>query len=327
MSADGAIELPATTVPATAQLIPLGFPQSADTDIFFDALCGFIIDLGRDLDLSLLDGVTVTWDLAEGFRSIDRGFDAPPITFTDTAQLRCVAKVIPVLREGAQKIHIVYNAPFVVSIADPDSPHYLEAKQILAHECGHLTESLWHLNAFPERGLGRGYPDTVAALLVGSAEVMWSEYATCRLTAQYGDVEALKLRYAQSLTDVAAVVAKDAEPAFQAFRLNRNVDDLLRAAGGVICEPLRMFGYLHGHLDGIDDKTPITDLCPTLPSEYIALWDAAGTELRRIWDSRGNWKGYFTTLEGLRGLAETAMNNAGIHFTPMPDGRTYVYLL
>lgn len=325
MSLSAEQELPAT-VPDGAPLILQGFSESEDTERFSDALNDFLMVLSRRLDLSLLDGVTVTWDLAAGFRSIDRGPEAPEISFTDNEQLRCVAKVVPVLRSGVPRIHIVYNAPFVISVADPDSPYHSEARQILAHECGHVAEKKWYLDAFPERGLDKGYRDTVAALLVGTAEVMWSEYAACRLTARYGDADSLKHRYAQSLLDVATVVLHKATPAINAFRLHRNVDQLLSEAGAAVCEPLRMFGYLHGHLDGTNDATPIAELCPALPQAYVDLWETAGSALRRIWDSRNAWKGYDATFDNLRCVAEAAMNATGVYFQPFPDGRTYVYV-
>ncbi len=274
--------LSAATIPDGVSLTLQNFSESEDTERFSDALNDFLVNVSRQLDLSLLDGVTVTWDLAAGFRSIEREPDAPEISFTDNEQLRCVAKVIPVIRNGAPKIHVVYNAPFVVSLADPESPYYLEACQILAHECGHVAEKKWYLDAFPERGLDKGYRDIVDALLVGTAEVMWSEYAACRLTARYGDADQLKRRYAKSLQDVADVALPNATPAIKAFRLDRNVDQLLHRAGAHICEPLRMVGYLYGHLDGTTDSTPIVDLCPNLPQSYSSLLEAARRALQKI---------------------------------------------
>jgi hypothetical protein len=314
------------SIPDGTHLVLLDFSESEDTARFSDALNEFLVELSRQLDLSLLDGVTVTWDLAAGFRSIERGMDAPDISFTDNEQFRCVAKVVPVTRNDTPKIHVVYNAPFVVSLADPDSPHHLEARQILAHECGHVAEKRLYLDAFPERGLDRGYRDTVDALLLGTAEVMWSEYAACRLTAHYGDPNQLKRRYAQSLCDVSNVAFQKANPAIDDFRLDRNVDRLLHRAGAHICEPLRMLGYLHGHLDGTADSMPIAELCPNLPPAYSSLWDAARKGLRQVWDTRKAWANYDTTFRDLRNVAEAAMNAADIHFQPMQDGRTYVYV-
>lgn len=315
-----------STLPDGASTYLLDFVKSEDTLNFLVALNELLLELAQDWDLSLLDGVTVTWDFAKGLKSIDREPDAAEITFTDNTDLKCVAKVVPVQRAGLWKVHVVYNAPFVLPLCEPSYEDHAEARQIVAHECAHVAERKWWLDAFPERRLNQGYEDSVGALLLGTADIMWSEYAACRLTAPYTDADALTTRYAHTLGSVSQRLQSRISPAFEVAKQKKIAEVLLRDVGALICEPLRLMAYLHGHLDGANQRLPIDQLCPGLPDEYVRLWDALRAALRRVWATRGAWKTYPETFDELRGIAEAAMNARGIFFGPAEDGSTAVYV-
>lgn len=314
----------AHTIPTDAQISLIGFEESLATTRFIIAMRDLLLEISGVMDLSLLDGVTVAWDLAEGLQAIDREPDSPQISFTNTEHLKCVAKVVPVTKDGDPRIHVVYTAPFVVGIATPEDKHFQQAQGIVVHELGHVAEHKWYLDAFPERRLDQGYSDSVAALLLGTAEVMWSEYAACRLSAPYASPDELVTRYANSLSTTAEVAPVATAAAVSDFRLHRDVDLLLIEAGGAVCEPLRHIGYLLGHLHGLGRNLRALEACPELPSGYTKLWDRSATELQRLWDNRGAWSEHGAAFHPLRSIAEWAMGEFGIQFHPLADGRTYV---
>jgi hypothetical protein len=316
----------APTLPSQLPVSLIAWDSESNARDFGEMLLGLLGELSCSLDLERLAGVTATYDFEQGFALIERGFDATPITYTATEELRCVAKCIPVLREGRPMQHVVYHAPFIEDLAaDADTDAFLDALHILAHECGHVVELKWRDEAFPGTTLRERYDSHVDALLLGTADIAWSEYAACRLTAQWSRQTMLRDRYAETLATHVGLAWPQARAAILEFRRHGDIARVLTEAGQPLCEPLRLAGYLFGHLDGMGDDSAVTTLCPGLEgASILPLLERCRTHLRAMWDTRGQWTTTEATFAPLRQVAQDAMASGGIFFDPMPEGGYYV---
>jgi hypothetical protein len=310
------------SLPANLQLSLMGFESEEKARELGDAFSATLIEISRYLDLERMAGATVTWNFEEAFAAIDRGFEgASPITYTQTNELTCVAKCIPVLRNGVPHHHVVWHAAYLAALMDPEHEHHMYAIHVIAHECGHVVDLKWRDQAFPDVFLRPTYQTHVAALLDGTAAIVWEEYAACRLSAILSDKEDLRATYVTAITSVASVAKPQANTAILAYRRHADISQVLTEAGGPLSEPLRAAGYLLGHLDGIDDTTPLAELCPGLVgTPYLELLEKLRVELRHVWSSRAEWTTIPEVFAGLRQIAEDAVAAGGINFKETDEG-------
>lgn len=310
-----------TTLPAGMNLSLTGFDSEEQARAFGNAFYGTLLELSRYLDLERMAGATVTWDLDAAFAAIDRGFDARPISYSKSTELRCIAKCIPVLRNGVPHHHVVWHAHYVMAIMNPDHEHHLFALHVMAHECGHVVDLKWRDEAFPGAALKQGYPSHVMALLDGTALAAWEEYAACRMTADFSDTDDLRATYAKSLTDVVNVAHKNANSAILAYRNHGNLDQVLSEAGAPLCEPLRIAGYLLGHLDGLAEEADLAALCPEIAdTPYLDFIRRLQIELRAIWSARDSWTTVDQVFAGVREVANAAVASGGLHIEETTEG-------
>lgn len=88
-----------------------------------------------------------------------------------------------------------------------------------------------------------------------------------------------------------------------------------------LCEPLRAAGYLLGHLDGIDDNSPLPELCPDLAgTPYLDLLEKLRVELRNVWSTRAEWTTIPEVFAGLRQIGVDAVAAGGIYFNETDEG-------
>lgn len=104
--------------------------------------------------------------------------------------------------------------------------------------------------------------------------------------------------------------------------INRGVSE----AGEHICEPLRMFAYLLGTLDGheasIEEAAPVA-VKAIAGSTYGALFDRQQSALRDLWMRRGSWTS-FADFDPLRQIVCDALSDGGVVITVRPGGEIHV---
>lgn len=286
--------LPPTTLPANTQLALMNFAENADfIKRFSDEISFTIIECGRFLDLERLAGVTVGYDFDAALASVDLGFESTRARqYTNNDEVICVAKAMNVLRDGRVMSHVVYNARFVEAILDPSDGHHMEALHIVAHELGHVAELKWRDEAMPGIILRHRYDNWVRGMLIEAATVVWEEYAACRLTALVSDKEALKRTYADTFDAAASKSLARAHEKIKTYRTHGQLDQLLVEAGEPLAMPLKLAGYLLGHLDGIEDQEGLHLLCPSYAkSHLVSVIPQVHQVLRRLWDTRASWAG------------------------------------
>jgi len=318
-------EIPPSTVPKQVKLSLLNFPDDQEfIQVFIKDMTDAIIDCGRFLDLERLDGVTVGYDFGAALESVDLGYESTVATqYTNNGDVVAVAKAMNVLRDGKVMSHVVYNGNIIAPLVDSSHEYHLDALHIISHEFGHVAELKWRDEAMPGLMLKRPEGDWVESMLLQTALTAWEEYAACRMTGMVGDSDALKQRYSQEFDKSAGHSLQRAQQQVKEFRVHGDVDRLLVEAGEPIAMPFKMAGYIMGHLDAIEDSTPIEELCPLYAKTHLtAIIPKLFAVLRTIWDERDMGKGV-AIFAPLSALLEEAYLAAGIELIPQSDGQGY----
>ncbi|RYD84114.1 MAG: hypothetical protein EOP84_06425 [Verrucomicrobiaceae bacterium] len=286
--------LPPTTLPASTQLSLMNFADNADfIKRFSDEMSFALIDCGRFLDLERLAGITVGYDFDAALAAVDLGFESTrALEYTNNGDVVCVAKALNVLRDGRVMSHVVYNANFIEAMLDPTDANHMQALHIVAHELGHVAELKWRDEAMPDFILRHRYDNWVSGMLVEAAMVIWEEYAACRQTALIGNKEELKQTYAETFDKSASNSLSRTYEKIKAYRTHAQLDQLLVEAGEPLAMPLKLAGYLLGHLDGIEDESDLLILCPSYSKTHLAvIIPQIHQALRSLWETRTTWQG------------------------------------
>jgi len=261
-------------------------------------------EVGQYIDISTLDGVTIAIDYDEALRELDRGVEGlPPETRTNDEVLAGVGKSVVVMR---------------------DENDFRTAIAIIAHECAHVEENAYREDHFPGVHFRRPSGQFIRDHQQHFAEAWWGEYAVCRMSAGFAVQEEARFRenLALRLTDCRLKV----RDAIRSYRLHADVVRVFNEVGSIILEPLRIASYLIGHLDGLNEKDTLSDIVPEVPTEDSALITAIeqlAEQLRRLWDTRGDWESY-DTLVDLGALGFNLLKQFGVHAAPQSDGQAYI---
>ena len=286
---DGIEALPSSTVPEDVALTLLDFvPEHPETQRFSAAMSEAILECGRVMDLERLDGVTVAFDFDAALSSIDLGYESPYAKgYTKTEEFLCVGKALTVKRCGKLMSHVVFHAPTAGLLIHPEHESHLLAVNIIAHEFAHVTGLKWNDEAMPDLPLTPQQTDWFTASLFDAALVVWDEYLACRLAAGFGDAIGQRTLYAKNYEgDASLAVFRTREP-IKAYRVHADLEKMMAQIRVPMIRPLKLAGYLLGHLDGMEDKQSVDALCPRhMETPFQSMLPALRTELRNLWDTR-----------------------------------------
>lgn len=132
-----------------------GYNKEEDARKVGDNVGEIIRALSKFIDLSYLDGVTISYFYENALLSLDRGIETDTKLQPSSGEVVGVAMTPMVLRNGTVKSHIVLNAAFIEGILDNDlrGDAFQQALAIIAHECGHVSNCGALDRSFPGRAL------------------------------------------------------------------------------------------------------------------------------------------------------------------------------
>lgn len=318
-------ELPLATIPLGLCVSVRGFSDDASARQFGELLGDVVSLISRRIDLERLDGITVAFDYDEALASLDRGFNATrPLTKSHSDKILGVAMTPVVVRDGVVKAHMVFHAPFVLGLSEDGTENSRLALSLVAHECGHVADL---------KDRDQAFPDTIAGLVLQGmdffledmAAPIWEEYAACRHSAIFA--KPWTGFYEDGFTSTLEVARDRANAAIREYRLHGSIDQVLREACPPLSTPLRMAGYLLGHLDGLElglDRVPRVKalFSDGFYSEFLQeIW----TILRALWSNRGTWSSR-AEFDPLKRVVHEMLAAAGLHLQPRPEGQFYVHI-
>lgn len=239
-------------------------------------------------DLSLVEGVSVPVNLAQGLRAFDSGLDDEHNSgMRDTVN----AKMVTTMRNGTIGAHVFFPLASSSALCGSDPQAKETSQYVLAHECAHCHDLLKRLEVMPAEVLA--YP--IAKPLSICLQVSWNEYAACRLSAfkMPAMAETMKegLRQAiEGLRGTPGVVGR----LFSPTQEGRQAALTLALDRGVAF--LQAFSYALGHCRGlgiqIEDNLPANFAVVQENSHCFAALLNIADELDALWIVNGEWSGF-----------------------------------
>ncbi|HDR2796285.1 MULTISPECIES: hypothetical protein [Enterobacter] len=231
-----------------------GYNKEEDARKVGDNVGEVIRALSKFIDLSYLDGVTISYFYENALLTLDRGIETDTKLQPSSGDVVGVAMTPMVLRNGAVKSHIVLNAAFIEGILDDDfrGDSFQQALAIIAHECGHVSNCGALDRSFPGRALNHRYTDVHENLRGECWLSVIEEYCATRITGTIG-FDNNKL-YEETFIGFAEKLHSNILNAKMEFRFHHNVDKVLNEVYELITTALKLAAYYLGDCEakGID---------------------------------------------------------------------------
>lgn len=320
-------ELQPTSIPSDTKVSVIGFSNNELANSFGKNLADALVEIGRIIDLTTLDGVTIGYDYDEALASIDQGFEnAPPLSRTDTEALQGVAKAVDVVRGAEIKTHLIFGASALVRMvqSDPSEEDLASCVEIIAHECAHVQINAHKVAHISEFRPGRIISDYKTAVLAQVAGILWDEYAACRLVSE--NFKYSSAHHSSGLITSLKDVRERANSGIRAYRSHGNLKRLLEDAGSELCLPIKMVAYLLGDMDG--RRLSWAEFEPArlaaIEAGYEKIFDDLHVKLRSLWDNRQSWESSLEVMRPLMNIANAVLEVGGIYLEQQPDNTCYI---
>jgi hypothetical protein len=315
--------LPPSTMPPNLPLSVQGFTNTEAAEKLAHTVGGYIGLIGRFIDVSSLDAVTIAIDYDAALAGLDRGIEGlRPLSRSNSDEIQGVAISSAVLRDGVVKTHLIFNAANVVAlIADEATPEDVTTSVgIVAHECAHVQITTQKEAAIPDARFGGRIEGYERAVCFQMAEVCWDEYAACRISAPFAAGQ--NAQHAQSLISVVANARETANSAIKAYRTHADINQLVAEAGASLCQPMKVAAYLLGGMDGDGiGWAEMSDARQAVEAAgYAQLIDQLHERLIALWESQGEWDPSLDVFAPLMALAKSVFASGGIHFGTNAEG-------
>jgi hypothetical protein len=284
------------------------------------AECLTALSEALQLNLELLDGITIAFDYPQALLQLDRGFAASQPLIPTTGSAEGVAMTPAVMRNGSIKAHIVLHASIAEALKQEDKIKLGTALYILAHEAAHVHDLHTRNRAFP----GVLLTQTLSGedgYLFQAADACWDEYAACRLSAPaYPD----QLQQFETVFCEAFEGARDRANGFISQYWNDG--DHGKVFRGVFAEYsvlLKYASYLLGHLDGMQmslaEHLPQTNkLLAELDYFTPHLADLHAC-LQGMWETQESWQS-IAIYEPLKAIVKKLVRAVGVEMSTVPQG-------
>lgn len=281
-----------------------------------------VVEVGRDMPLSGLDGVTFAVDYRAALDQLDRGCTGLGIGESQSRDYGyAVAKCVQVVREGTVKDHIVLDASIAHGLLQEQS----EGRDIAIHLMVNMLSHVAHSTLFEVRFQGKSAvpSDDTSRLLHRCVAALPGMYYAARQSAFAMPIAGE--RFAALTLDSYNSAREAIRSARLAYRLNNDLDGLLELALPRISFVLEHAAQWLGHRDGLpsQDEFPGMSLTESLRSFDLDHWlELLGRDLRLMYSTEDQF-----TAENIFALgrhAERLLWTVQIFPWPLPEGGTYV---
>lgn len=174
-----------STFPETTMFSINGF-ENADAQKLAYNLGTMFREIGRIIDISNLDGVTIAWDYDKALADLDRGYQSAHVLTRTTDVATGVAMTPSVLRDGCLKSHILLHAHVAKMVESEDVEDIKTVLHVIAHECAHVEITAAYDRCFPGELLRAAYPTLLDAYRDQVFSACWDEYAATRISRTIG---------------------------------------------------------------------------------------------------------------------------------------------
>jgi len=320
-------EHPQTTTPTNLSASARNYAREEDARAIGSNALGLIEFFGQHMNLQSLDGVTLAYDYDEALKELDRGVETSTELSASKEWGIGIAMTPAVLRDGAVKSHILFNAAVLEGLMEePDSEACQEAVHTIAHECAHVEINAIKDRQFPGVILRYQAKTWYEALRLEVIEASWDEYAACRISAGFGKnpSENYKSVFLGALSEAGPNVRE----AILKCRHDADYDALILEAQRNIGNLVKYASYVLGTVDGLsqDIDADFKEISEALKGHWFSPFFFRLRDAHRVlWQRFGEWES-LTEFETIADIWLEMLADRGMEITPQEDGTMYVNL-
>lgn len=319
------LDKPGSTFPQHCNICVRGMANDPAQQIA-QTVGAILIEIGRTVDLSTLDGVTIAADYEDALSELDRGVEGIRAEErTNDGNIIGVAKASLVKRGNQIKTHLVFDAGPLCCFAleECDKEDMNLAIGIIAHECAHVEEHGVRDTQFPNIILQKQYDSFYDAHLQSLSEAIWCEYAACRISSIFCDDH--DKFYREALESSLNNIDERVRGYILDYRYHGDVARAFSEVGSIIAQPLRMAAYFFGHIDGLKSDAYV-DVKDAIDIEDEDIFNAIVLivgKLRSLWSSRKEWSSH-EEMQSIGMIVFEFFHCFGIHISILENGEVYI---
>ncbi|MBL4758950.1 MAG: hypothetical protein JKY32_15365 [Rhizobiales bacterium] len=282
--------------------------------------------ISRDIDLTKLDGLTISHDYDKSLVELDRGYQTNHV-LTATKDVAIGVAMTPcVMRNGKVLSHMVFNAPYIFGILEEEGQEteaFNTSLHLLVHESAHVEVTASFDDVFPGWLLQHKHSDVVDNLRWQFILASWEEYMVCRICGNIG-YDPLD-GYAETFISVLASTKANCIEAIKSYRIHSNVDEVICSVYGHLCNLLKYASYFLGALHGIGrEMNEFPELQSALSnSVYNDDFDDLSMALEDLMERYADWPD-MKKFEDLGDVVEAMAEREGIFAQRLDDDQLYI---
>lgn len=279
-------------------------------------------EVGREMPLSALDGVTFATDYASALETFDRGDLSLGVDRTEERSYgRAVAKCLRVVRGTEVKEHIVVDSIIANALLMDDEA----ARASAVHTLVSMLACVAHAAVYEKQleGQSTQAADSVGAMLHRATSKAPGRYFAARESA-FADPTAGE-RYADLVRDSVAFARESIQEARLVYRTSNELDQLVKVSLIHMSHVLAHAAEWLGHRDGLPSQEafPGSSLIEDLRVLGLNSWlELFGRDLRRLYDDSGQFTS--ANVLALTSHVERLLWTVQICPWVMEDGAAYV---
>lgn len=313
-----------SSAPVNCKITLNGYKDSEFATKVGNSISEVIQTLSPRMDLSLLDGVTVSYDYENALATLDRGFDTSTKLTPSSGDFVGVAMTPRVLRNGITKSHIVVNAALVECIVDPKDKYFRSALSIIVHECAHVANNSALNKCFPNLIMSHNYKNVHEYLRGECWLSVMEEYCATRLSAWICE-DNLDGFEAVFITQ-AAGLSQFVEQAISNYRTNGNVDLVLHKVYEKIESTLKLAAYYLGECAAKNVTYKNRDAITIhIDSWFIPYIDRLEFACDSIFNDYGEWDS-LAQMFSISDILDDIAKKLGVIVEIQHDNQVYVHI-
>lgn len=276
--------------------------------------------MGRTMDLSGVDGVTVSASYHQALAELDRGKEGlRTLTATDEEGGAIGVAMAPaVLRDGQVKTHLVFNVHVILGLQDPEGDMFQLCVHTVAHECAHAMTHTAFDRCFPNVILQEGMANYVDRYRDEVTSACWEEYAATRISADWG-ADPMD-GYIETFTRALAEANDAADNYIRAYRTHADLDQVLAEVPPIYANLIKWASYLIGTMHGLEKAVAdIPVLAEALKTHWFAQYfEKLEEAYSTIWSRFGEWTER-SEFDPVGNIAVEVLEEGGIFLTKTDD--------
>ncbi len=305
------------TIPRNLKLSAHGFEDEEYAKNALYRINSCLRVISQKIDISNLDGVTVSFDYEGSLAGLDRGYKTKyKLTPTKDAALGTlgVGMAPSVIRDGKLRTHLVFDARGLWRLFEEpmeETELFFLSLHLIAHECAHVEVTAMYDKCFPGILLQKQHRNILDRLRWEAILGSWDEYAVCKITGAFGydPTEG----YLETLCKVLGTTRNDCFERIRKYKIHGDVRKIVEEVYGMLGDLMNYASYFLGAALAHDD--PETHPPKLIANKEFAWFDPFYKRLiaaqQVLWNQYGKWTDQ-DDFEALGDILEEMAEDIGI---------------